>query len=56
MIKTFADRGTEDLFNRVATKAARKVCPEQVWKVARRKLDQINQAANLNDLRVPRQN
>ena len=53
MIVTFKDEGTEDVFDGRNTKKARKACPQYLWLVARRKLDQINQAAELNDLRVP---
>jgi len=53
MIGSFADRGTEDIFDGTSTKAARKTCPQDLWPVARRKLDMLNQAAELNDLRVP---
>ena len=53
MIQSFAGRGTQDLFDGRSTKAARKACPESVWPVARRKLDQLNQAHRLVDLRAP---
>lgn len=53
MIVTFRDEATEDVFDGRDTKKARKACPQDLWRVARRKLDQINQAAELNDLRVP---
>lgn len=53
MIRSFYDQGTEDLFNRRRTKAARKMCPEQVWRVAQRKLDQLNAAISLASLRIP---
>jgi proteic killer suppression protein len=43
-IRSFADRGTEDIFEGVDTKKARGVCPEELWPRARRKLDDINQA------------
>lgn len=56
MIASFHDRGTEDIFNGVDSKAARRTCPSEIWSVARRKLNQINQAATLNDLRAPPQN
>lgn len=55
-IISFRDQGTEDVFDREDTKAARKACPPDVVKVARRKLDQINQAASINDLRSPPNN
>lgn len=52
-IASFGDQGTEDVFDREDTKAARRVCPLDLWKVTRRKLDQINQAQTLGDLRAP---
>jgi toxin HigB-1 len=53
VIVTFRDEGTEDVFDGRNTKKARKACPQKLWRVAFRKLDQINQAVELNDLRVP---
>jgi toxin HigB-1 len=52
-IVSFADEGTEDTFNGEVTKAARKSCPTELAKVARRKLDQLNAATSLADLRFP---
>lgn len=56
MIQSFVDRGTEDLFAGRATRAARVNCPEQLWGVARRKLDYLDSAGTLSDLRQPRGN
>jgi proteic killer suppression protein len=53
VIFSFKDEGTEDVFDGRDTKKARKACPQNLWRIARRKLDQINQAALLDDLRVP---
>jgi len=53
LIQSFFDQGTEDLFNRVRSKAARRACPEQLWTVARRKLDQLNAVVTLESLRIP---
>ena len=53
MIATFKSEGTEDLFNGKNTKAARKTCPESLWKVARRKLDQLDSVTALNELKIP---
>jgi proteic killer suppression protein len=53
MIVTFHNQGTEDVFNGVNSKAAKKICPEIVWRVARRKLDQLDSVARLDELRVP---
>ena len=53
MIQGFHDRGTEDLFDGVDSKAARKTCPRSLWPVARRKLDQLNRVTDRLELRVP---
>ena len=53
MIVAFKNRGTEDIFNGERTKAAKKSCPELLWKVARRKLDQLDSVTTLNELRIP---
>ena len=53
MIQSFKDRGTEDLFDGVESPAARRKCPGILWSIAWRKLDQVNRAADLNDLAVP---
>ena len=56
MIVAFKDKGTEDIFNGENTKVARKTCPETLWKVAARKLDQLDSVTALNELRVPPSN
>ena len=53
MIRSFASRGTEDVFNGIDSRAARRTCPAALWKVARRKLDQLDATVSLNALRVP---
>ena len=53
MIRSFADRGTEDIYDGNNTPIARRTCPELLWKIARRKLDQLNQAQRLDDLKAP---
>ena len=53
MIVTFHDQGTDDVFNGVNSKAAKKICPEIVWRVARRKLDQLDTVMRLDELRIP---
>ena len=50
---SFQDQGTRDLFHGRATKAAVRTCPVALWPVARRKLDQLNAAAGVGDLRAP---
>lgn len=53
MIVSFRDDGVRDVFNGVNSRAARKVCPTDIVKVARRKLDMIVQAVMLSDLQAP---
>ena len=53
MVRSFHDPGTEDIFNRINSKEARRACPESHWKVARRKLDQLNAVVSLGSLRIP---
>ena len=52
MIKSFASKGTEDLYNGIVSKKARKTPPE-IWRVACRKLDMLNAAVQLKDLKAP---
>ena len=42
-----------DVFNGENTKAGRKVCPRDLWRVAARKLDQLDSVEQLEELRVP---
>lgn len=53
MIDSFHDRASEDIFNGVNSKAARKSCPEKLWKIARRRLDQLDSVQSLEELKVP---
>jgi len=52
VIKSFGDKTTEDIFNGLDTRQARRI-PSSIWKVAVRKLDMINAAHELKDLRIP---
>ena len=52
MIIDFGDRTTHDIYHGLDTKPARKVS-SSLWGIAVRKLDMINAAHELNDLRVP---
>ena len=56
MIRSFRNRGTEDVFNGRDSKAARRVCPTELWPAARRRLSQLEYAATLGDLRLPTSN
>jgi len=53
MIKTFKSAGTGDIFDGIASQAARRCCPQLIWPVAPRKLDQINRVREINELKVP---
>lgn len=53
MIRSFKDTATEDIFNGISSKVARKACPQSLWKIAARKLDQIDSAEALDDLQIP---
>ncbi len=53
MIQSFRDAGTEAVFNGLDSKQARRVCPIDIWPLAVRKLDQLDSAARLDDLRGP---
>ena len=53
MILSFRDEGAEDVFNGKNTRAARKTCPQSLWRIAARKLDQLDSVNELNELRIP---
>jgi proteic killer suppression protein len=56
MIQSFKNAATEDIFNGKNTKAARSICPSSLWKVAARKLDQLDSVSVLAELRIPPNN
>jgi proteic killer suppression protein len=47
------DQATEDLFDGRNTKVARQRLPRSLWKIVARKLDALDQAEIIDDLRVP---
>lgn len=49
MIKSFADKETEKIWEGISSM----VLPLEIQQVARRKLRMINNAENINDLRIP---
>jgi proteic killer suppression protein len=53
VIQSFADEGTEDVFNGRSTKKARAVCPIDLWRVAARKLDLLDSVERLDELTIP---
>lgn len=56
VIVSFGDRATEDIFNGLDTRRARQTLPVHLWSVACRKLDMVNAARELIDLRIPPNN
>ena len=55
MIVSFADKATRDVFDGTDSKEARSI-PKQLWTVAVRKLDMLDAAQDLMDLRAPPSN
>lgn len=53
MIKSFADHVTEEIYNGVNSKLTQKCLDPTLYPIARRKLDMLDAAKNLNDLKVP---
>ncbi len=53
MIGSFKNQATEDIFDSKDSKAARKICPQDLWTIARRKLDQLNAVKSLEELTIP---
>jgi toxin HigB-1 len=56
MILNFRDQGAADLFDGKLSKSARKICPSILVQKALFKLEYLDSAVLLNDLRVPRGN
>jgi toxin HigB-1 len=53
MIESFKNQAAEDIFNGINSKAARKACPQILWQVAARKLDQLDSVQSLEELKIP---
>jgi proteic killer suppression protein len=53
VIASFRDRGTEDVFDGRVSGAARRTCPQPLWRVARLKLDQLNRVESVWHLGLP---
>jgi proteic killer suppression protein len=53
MIATFKDTASEDIFNGKFSKVALKALPEKLWKIAVRKLDQLDSVVSLDELKIP---
>jgi addiction module HigA family antidote len=53
VIQSFGDEGTEDVFHGRSTRKARATCPMDLWRVAWRKLDQLDSVERLDELAIP---
>lgn len=53
MIRSFKDKGTEDIFYGAKSRIARRTCPQSIWKIAARKLEQLDSVIALEELRIP---
>ena len=53
MIQSFKNKATEDIFNGLSSKIARKICLKNLWKIAARKLDHVDSVLSLDELRIP---
>jgi len=53
MIRSFADKGTNDIFERKTTKEARRSLDPALHRVAKRKLDQLAVSIRVEDLKAP---
>jgi len=53
VIRNFKSKGTEDIFDGVNSRDARRTCPAHIWRVAARKLDQLDSIEALQELRIP---
>jgi len=53
MLINFDDKGTEDVYNGVNSRLARKTLPVELRRIALRKFYFLENAVNLEDLRMP---
>jgi toxin HigB-1 len=56
LIISFANQETADIYNGVKSSKARKKLDPILWSIAQRKLDMINKAKRLDDLKIPPNN
>jgi proteic killer suppression protein len=53
VIRSFQNKGTQDVYDGTDSRQARGVCPRELWSVARRKLDMLRRATRREELRFP---
>jgi toxin HigB-1 len=56
LIVSFVDQETEDIYHGACSKKARRRLPVTLWEKAQTKLDMLDKAKRLEDLRVPPNN
>ena len=53
MITSFKNQATDDIFYGRNTKTSRKAIPKNLWRIAARKLDQLDSIKILDELKIP---
>lgn len=53
MIQSFVNQDTSDIYEGVDSKRSRKLCPAKLLGTTQRKLDMLDAAITLEDLRIP---
>jgi proteic killer suppression protein len=53
MIRTFKHTDVEDIFNGINSPTARRICPQNLWNIAVRRLDFLDSVSALQELRIP---
>jgi toxin HigB-1 len=53
VIQSFKNASTEDVFDDRRTRAAARLCPPELWRIARRKLEQLDSVTELRLLAIP---
>ena len=53
MIRSFRDAETESIYHGGSTRSARKRLPSELWRVAQRRLDQLDTVIQLGQMAVP---
>jgi proteic killer suppression protein len=53
VIRNFKTKGTEDIFDGVNSREARRTCTANLWRVVARRLDQLDSVETLQELRIP---
>jgi toxin HigB-1 len=53
MIVSFADRGTEDVYDGTDSRKARQRCPKELWQKAQDKMTLMNAVSDLESLKLP---